>query len=99
MLVLFRIQILQGQVFQFALHRVNSKTMGNRSKNFDGFLGQSLLSFGRKGIQGTHVVKSIRKFNDDYTNILSHAEEDFAVILRFKIFRCHVRKFHSLNFG
>ncbi len=73
-----RLQIAEGEVFQFTAHQAHAKTVGDRGVNVESFSSDTLLAVGRKIFEGAHVVKTIGEFHQNDANVIDHGEQHFA---------------------
>ncbi|MNN73661.1 hypothetical protein D3C81_1897950 [compost metagenome] len=78
---MLRVQVSQGDIFHFPFDGRNPQTVGNRAENLQRFVGDSTLTLLRLVFERSHIVQSVRQFNDDHPNVLCHGDEHFAVVL------------------
>ena len=97
----FRIELLEGEVFEFPANARNAQAMGQGRVNIETFPRHVLSHFGRQGIQGSHVVQAVAKFDEHDAHVVDHGEEHFAKIfdlIRFARIEGYVFDFaHALD--
>ncbi len=85
LLVLFRVEIPEAQVFQFPLDLPDAKPICQRCKNIQGFLGDALaLVFGHKA-QRAHIVQAVCQLDQYHADVVPHGQECLAQCLGNKI--------------
>ena len=73
-----RLQILKRKIIQFHLDLGNTKPHSNRSIDIHGFPCLLLLFLRSHILQGTHIMKTVCKFDQDNADILSHCKEHLS---------------------
>ena len=77
-------QILQWQIVKFCLNFRNTKPSRDRRINIHCLTSLFLLFCRSHELQCTHIMQTVRKFNDNNPDILSHGKEHLSQILRLK---------------
>ena len=80
LLVCNRVKVAYSQILKFLLDCSDTETVSNRSVNLKGFERFFSLFMRRHMLECTHIVQSVRKFNNNYTDILVHGNKHFAYI-------------------
>ena len=73
--VSFGFKIFKRQILEFDFDFTDTKSLCERSINLHCLFGLLVLFVRRHMFQSSHVMKSVREFNDDNTDILCHNEE------------------------
>ena len=79
-IVYIRFQIFQGEIIQFDFDLGNTEAHRNRRINIHRLACFFLLFFRSHILQGTHVVKSVCKLDQNNTDILCHRKEHLTKI-------------------
>ena len=77
-----RFQIFQSQIIQFNLNFRDTETVRKRCVDLDGLSGLFFLFFWLHILHGAHIVKTVRKFDQNHADILCHCEEHLTKVLR-----------------
>ena len=81
LLVFLRVEVSQGEVFQFRLDAVDSQPAGDRGVDIQGLLGNFDLVFLRQILEGAHVVEPVGQLDDDDADVLGHGQEHLPEVL------------------
>ena len=73
-----RLQIFQCQIIQLDLYFRNTKTLCNRCIDIHGFSGFFFLLMRRHIFQCSHIMQTVRQFNQNNTNIFCHGKKHFS---------------------
>jgi len=76
--VAFRIEVAQGEVFHLPLEAPHPQPVGQRRINFQRLGGDALLPVGRQMPQRPHVVEPVGQLDQDDPQVFRHGEEHFA---------------------
>ena len=74
-IVYIRLQIFQGKVIKLHFDLGNTKTLCNRSINIHGLPCLFFLLGGSHILKGTHIMKTVSQFDQNYTDILCHSKK------------------------
>ena len=77
-IVNIRLQILKRKIIQFHLDLGNTKPHRDGSIDIHGFSCFLLLFLWSHILQGTHIMKTVRKLDQDDADILSHCKEHLS---------------------
>ena len=72
------VQILEGQVFQFAVGAVQAQAVGNGSVDFQCFGGDAALRVGLHVRHGAHVVRAVGQLDQDDAHVGGHGQQHLA---------------------
>jgi len=84
-IVYLRVEVAEGEVFQFALNRGNTQSVRHRRVDIEGFLGDTALFGFRLVLQRPHVVQAVSQLDQDDPDIIGHGQEHLAKILRLTL--------------
>ena len=76
----FRIDILEGEIFELPFELPDTEAMGERGENLEGFGGHAVLARGAERAEGAHVVQAVGQLDDDDAQVFRHGDEDLADI-------------------
>ncbi len=81
--VRLRLQLREGTVLQFRLHRIHADARGERRIDVHGFVGdaQAALRLFHE-MQGAHVVQPVRQLDEQHAYVAAHRQHQLAEILR-----------------
>ncbi len=82
----FRLQIAETQIFQLALDIRDTEPVRQRRVNLDGLPGDAFLLVRTHIFQRPHIVQPIRQFDEDDAQILCHRQKQLAIILQLLLF-------------
>ena len=74
-LIFFGMKIFQAQIFKFPFNFCNTKPVYQRNINIQGFLSNTFYFGFFQMFDGSHVMQSICKFYENYTNILGYRNQ------------------------
>ena len=77
-IIYFRFQILQSQIIQFDLHLGNPQTLSNRRIDVHSFSGFLPLFLRPHVFQSSHIVQTVRQFNQNHTDVLRHGKKHLS---------------------
>ncbi len=97
LLVVFSVDIPQGEVFHFGLNLIKTKPVGYRDIDVECLLGDADLLCLRLELEGSHVMKPVGQLDDDDTDILGHGNENLAVVFRREFDVLVIRKTGDLG--
>jgi len=92
-LMLFRLKIPEGHVFQFIFYPVDPKTCRYRCINIEGFLGNGSTLILFMKLKGFHIVQTIGQLDQDHPDVIGHGQEHLPDTLRLAILTAVERKF------
>src|SRR5579875_2944596 len=72
--IFFRLQVAEGEVFQFGLYQRHTEPTSQWSIDFHRFSRRVLLLHGVHRVERAHVVETIRQLEHDNTRILGHRQ-------------------------
>ena len=81
-IIFFRFQITQAEVFKFPLDIGNTQTIRQRRINFDGFLGNAFLLVFAHIFERAHIMQTVSQFHHDDADILGHGQKHLAVVFQ-----------------
>ena len=73
-----RLQVFKRKIIQFHLDLRYTKAHGNGRINIHGLPGLFLLLFRTHVLQSTHIVETVRKLDQNYSDILCHGKKHFS---------------------
>ena len=77
-LVAFRIDILEGKIFQLLLDGVNAEAVRQRRVDIQGFPGDCYAAVFRLETEGAHVVQAVRQLDQHDADIPGHGKDHLA---------------------
>ena len=83
--VFFWKDVFEGEVFELGFEFVQTKAVGDRGVDFEGFEGDAASFFFGEGIECHEVVDAVSKFNDDNSDVRGHSDEHFAEVFDIAI--------------
>ena len=83
--VAHRIQLLERQVLQFEVQRVEAEPVGDRRVDVERLLGDPLAMRRRHRIERAHVVQPVGELDQDDANIARHRQQHLAEALRLHL--------------
>ena len=90
-------QVLEAQILEFVIHRVEAQTIGDRRIDFQRFTRHAFLLGLRNGVERAHVVQAIGELDEDHAYIAGHREQHFAEVFGLRLFEC--RELQLIEFG
>ncbi len=81
-----RIDVAEGEVFEFAAQLAHAEAVSERSVDVEGFLGDARLLFGLEVLERAHVVEPVGELDDDDADVVDHGEEHLADVLGLRVF-------------
>ena len=84
LVVLFRMFVLEAQVFQFCLDFVQAEAVGERGINIECFACNLELFVGQHGAECTHVMQTVGYLDEDNPDIVGHSEQQLLEVLRLR---------------
>ena len=81
LIVNIRLPVFQRQIVEFCLDLGNTEPLRDRRINIHRLPGFLLLFRRSHKLQRAHIVKPVRKFDNDHSNILCHGKKHLAQIL------------------
>ena len=84
--VFFRMQVMETEIFQFPLNVVDTEAMSQGRIDFNSFLGNALLFLPAEYSKGSHIVQTVCQLDDHHSNILGHGQEHFTEIFQLLVF-------------
>ena len=82
----FRIEVPEGQVFQFAADFAHAEAVRNGRIDLDGFARDALPPLGAQVAERAHVVETVGQLDDDDANVVDHGQQHFAKALGLPLF-------------
>ncbi len=76
-----RMQLLEGEVFQFAPHRMHAHASGQRRIDIDRLLRHPPPQLGRHMRDGAHIVQAIGELHEQHAHVFGDGEQKLAQIL------------------
>src|SRR5688572_14836438 len=64
LVILFRVEIFEGEIFELPLELPDSEAMGERSEDLQGLGGDARAPLGGKPVEGAHVVEAVGELDD-----------------------------------
>src|ERR1035437_4579562 len=86
LLVGIRLQVLEGQILEFAADLAHAETVRDRGIDLDGFARDALAPLRAEITQGAHVVDAVGQFDQDDADILDHGEQHLADAFGLPVF-------------
>ena len=83
--VTHRVQVLERQLLQVEIKRVQPKAIGDWRVNIQRLAGDPLAMGWRHCIEGPHVVQAVGEFDQDDAYVLRHCEQHLAEVLGLRI--------------
>ena len=83
--VAVRIQILETEVFQLLIQRVQAQTIGDGRIDVHRFAGDALALFFGNGIERAHIVQAIGEFDQNDAHISRHRHQHLAEVFRLRV--------------
>ena len=81
-----RIDVPEGQIFQFAADLPHSQAVRDGSIDLDGFTGNPFPAIRLLDeLECPHVVQTVRQLHDDYADIVHHSQQHFAETFRLPL--------------
>ena len=74
----FGLQILEGEILQFAADFAHSEAMRDGRVDFERFLRDALLALARQQLESAHVVQPVGQLDDDDADIVDHGQQHLA---------------------
>ena len=78
--------VFEAQVFQVALHHVQTQAVGQGRVDIHGFLGNALLFMTFLKVQRAHIVQAVGQFDHENPHVVAHGQDHLADILRLGFF-------------
>ncbi len=78
LLVFFRVEVAEAQVFEFPLDLPDAEAVGERGKDVERFLRDPLSFFLGHVTERAHVMQTVCKFDEHHAHVLSHGEKGLA---------------------
>ena len=85
--VIFRVQVLEGEVFQLAAQFTHAETVRDGRVDVHRFLRDALALFRLEVLQRPHVVQTVGEFDEDDANIVDHRQQHLAHVFGLLLFR------------
>ena len=89
-LVDFGFEVFEAQIFQFPANAGKTEAVGQRGVDLESLAGDSPLSARGDVLQGSHVVQTIGKFDQNDPDVPGHGQQHFAIglcLARFPTFK------------
>ena len=86
LLVGIRLQVLEGQILEFAAHLAHAEAVRDRRVDLDGFARDALAPLRAEVAQRAHVVYAVGQFDQDDADVLDHGEQHLADALGLAVF-------------
>ena len=80
--VAHRVQVLERQVLQLEVQRVEAEAVRDRRVDVERLLGDALAVRGRHRVERAHVVQAVGELDQDDAHVARHREEHLAEALR-----------------
>ena len=84
-LVAVGIAVVEAEVFQFLIDRVQAQPIGDRRVDFQGFRGDAAAFFRRHRLHGVHVVQAVGQLDQDDAHILRHGQQHLAEVFGLRM--------------
>ena len=84
-LVVFRLQVAEGQVLELPLHVPDAEARGERRVYLHRLPGDAPLVFLLQRPERAHVVEAVGELDDDDAQVLRHRQEHLAQVLRLHL--------------
>jgi len=102
LVVLYRVNVTESQVFQLPFDLPDAKAVCQRSVDFKGVLGNALLPVRGHILQRAHVMQPVSQFHNDDTEIAANRQQHFPQgldnIFRFPAAGNQVRGLRTSDF-
>ncbi len=85
-LVFFRLNVLEGPVFQLRLQPANAQAVGDGGIDIQGFSGNATLLLGRHGPEGPQIMSPVCELDHNHANVMRHSQNHLAIVLRLLFF-------------
>ena len=72
------VQVLEGEVFQFAVGAVQAQAVGDGCVDFQRFGGDAALRVGLHVRHGAHVVRAVGQLDQDDAHVVGHGQQHLA---------------------
>ena len=73
--------VLETQVLEFRLDRVQTQTVGQRCVDIERLTGNLILFVGWLRLQGTHIMQTVGNLDEDHTDIVAHRQQQLLEVL------------------
>ena len=80
------IDVLEGQVFQFAADLAHAQAVRDGRVDVQGFARDLLLAFLRQKLQRAHVVQAVGQLDEHHANVIHHGQHHLAHVLGLRLF-------------
>ncbi len=80
--VIFRIEVLEAQVFEFAFDFADAKAIGDRRVDLHCLAGDTFALFGSEVIKGAHIMQAVGQLDDDDADISRHCKEHLPQVFK-----------------
>src|SRR5260221_7655162 len=84
-----RLQVTEGEVFEFALNDGHSQAVSDRGVNIHRLPGDAQLLGWLQKLQRTHVVQTVGQLHHHHADVLHHGQKHLADVFRLARFRGH----------
>ena len=81
------IDVLEGQVFEFAANFAHAQAMRDRRVDVQRLARNLLLPLGREKLQRAHVVQTVGQLDQDDTDVVHHGQHHLAHVFGLRFFR------------
>ena len=92
-----RMQLFEGEVFQFAPHRMHAHAAGKRRVDIDRLLRHPPPQLGRHMRDGAHIVQAIGELHEEHAHVFGDSEQKLAQVLR--LLRLARHQFEPVELG
>ncbi len=81
-----RLEVLEAQVFQLALERLDTETVREWRVDFERLPGDALLRLGPHVLERAHVVEPVAELDEKDADVPRHRDHHLAEVLRLPVF-------------
>ena len=92
-----RVKLFEGEVFQFAAHRMHAHAAGKRRIDVDRLLGDAPPRFGGHMGDGAHIVQAIGELHEQDAHVFGDGEQELAQVFRLRGLARH--QFEPIELG
>ena len=73
-----RLEIAEGEVFEFAADQAHAEPVGDRRVNIQRFARDALLALGVEKFERAHVVQAVGELHHHHADVVHHGEQHLA---------------------
>jgi MoxR-like ATPase len=79
--VLFRVEVLEGEVFQLAAQAAHAEAVRDGREDVEGLLRDAATLFGLEVLERAHVVEAVGEFHQHDAHVVHHRQKHLADVL------------------